>query len=331
MQSESLEKLNLEIRQILVDILPNMGDELQLEIAQIIQQIHRINHLIYRYQNSWFSYFRQSATKEIELITWLGEIKSILLILKSTHSNLSMVQSLRLNLERNINQYQYSLGGYIFNFLLYLSYSKSTPLKIVSGLLLTTAIMMVTLKVSMDYLYKYDALNQHSQVQIYPFVSENHHFNNPVIKIQNSSLDKSVTPETQIKHSNRLLFHSLIYSASAGALGSIVSIFLRVTKFQNESYDDPLIPFFLGMFKPFIGLILGIFVCSLINSQTVIRTDFLIADDSSNLTGITTNAREHSFIFSIAFMIGFSERLASDLLKTANSEIEPDSRDSKSS
>lgn len=331
MQPESQEQLNSEIHQILLDILPQTQEELQLEIAQIIQQIHRINHLIYQQQNRWLVGLFKSSTKERELIGWLAEVKGILLMLKSDQSSLSMVQRLRINLERNVNNYQYHLGGWFLNSCSYLARSKSTPLKIATGLLLTTLISVATLRISMGYLYNHEIAAPTSQIQGNSLTSKKQDLNSSLVRVKGSSLSQLMTEDPSTKRSNQVIFHGLLYAASAGALGSIASILFRITKFNNESYDDPLIPFFVGVFKPLIGLILGLFVYSLIISQTVIRTDFITSDTVSDMTGVTPNARKHSFIFSIAFIIGFSERLASDLLKSTTSEIDTESDDNKRS
>ena len=46
--SENLEALNAEIRQTLIEVLPVISPELQLEIANLVHQVHHINYLVNR-------------------------------------------------------------------------------------------------------------------------------------------------------------------------------------------------------------------------------------------------------------------------------------------
>jgi hypothetical protein len=139
--------------------------------------------------------------------------------------------------------------------------------------------------------------------------------------------DNLVSPIKRNNPSRRILY-SLVYAATAGVLGSVASILLRIIDFRDQQYDDPFIPFFIGLCKPLIGLILGIFSFSLISSNTVIKIDFLITQDNNSSTlnddsstSIENNIRHNLFIFSCAFLVGFSERFASDLLKKTESSI----------
>jgi hypothetical protein len=132
--------------------------------------------------------------------------------------------------------------------------------------------------------------------------------------------DNLVSPIKRNNPSRRILY-SLVYAATAGVLGSVASILLRIIDFRDQQYDDPFIPFFIGLCKPLIGLILGIFSFSLISSNTVIKIDFLITQDDDSSTSIENNIRHNLFIFSCAFLVGFSERFASDLLKKTESSI----------
>ncbi|MFM7575457.1 MAG: hypothetical protein ACKO5Q_00720, partial [Microcystaceae cyanobacterium] len=64
----------------------------------------------------------------------------------------------------------------------------------------------------------------------------------------------------------------------------------------------------------------GMFAFSLIGSETLIKFDFINAQ-SSSANDINSKARQDLFVFSCSFIVGFSERLASDLLKKSESSI----------
>ncbi|PSB33730.1 hypothetical protein [Stenomitos frigidus] len=100
----------------------------------------------------------------------------------------------------------------------------------------------------------------------------------------------------------------LIMSAMAGATGSVVSIMLRLDQYQNQKYRETLLPVFVGAFKPAIGAFLGIFVFALISSTLLPIT---VSKDESKPVN-----RWLAFM-AIAFVVGFSERFANDLISQA--------------
>jgi hypothetical protein len=98
----------------------------------------------------------------------------------------------------------------------------------------------------------------------------------------------------------------LLLVSLAGALGSIVSVLIRV---QNYAYKPKVwgpIPFvFTGLFKPIVGMAFAIFVFSIFNSG-IIPVDVL---------GPENSPRESHFFLAVAFIAGFSERFAKDIAK----------------
>ncbi|MFM7189198.1 MAG: hypothetical protein ACKOX2_00065 [Microcystaceae cyanobacterium] len=144
----------------------------------------------------------------------------------------------------------------------------------------------------------------------------------PAPKTESSASASPLTPSPKgtIFSRNEHIWYELVYAAMAGVLGSVASILLRIIDFHNQNYDDPLIPFFIGLLKPLIGLIFGMFAFSLIGSETLIKFDFINAQ-SSSANDINSKARQDLFVFSYSFIVGFSERFASDLLKKSESSI----------
>lgn len=90
-------------------------------------------------------------------------------------------------------------------------------------------------------------------------------------------------------------------SAALGAVGSIVSIFIRVPRmaddFRNSSQE---IPFFVGLFKPMVGIAFAVFLFAAIQGGFV-----PIAVESG---------REGAFFIAVSFIAGFSERLVPDII-----------------
>ncbi|MFM7787200.1 MAG: hypothetical protein ACKO90_03190, partial [Microcystis panniformis] len=95
--------LNADMREVLLEVLPIISPELQLEIANLVQQIHHLNYLIDKKSNSWkigWFVFNNDPTKFILL---LEEIKYILLMAKTNKVGVDAIREFRINLEREIN------------------------------------------------------------------------------------------------------------------------------------------------------------------------------------------------------------------------------------
>jgi hypothetical protein len=101
---------------------------------------------------------------------------------------------------------------------------------------------------------------------------------------------------------------------ASGALGSVVSILIRLKEFDVEFREilDPVIPFLIGAFKPIIGASFGVFMYTLISSG-------LIPLDTNPTEA--TGRKEELFYFAIAFTVGFSERLAKDVIARAETTV----------
>jgi hypothetical protein len=96
----------------------------------------------------------------------------------------------------------------------------------------------------------------------------------------------------------------LTIAGLGGGLGSIASILLRIRDFKECPQEDKLIPLFIGFFKPAIVTILGIFIFCLLASGII---PIKIPDKQEQ--------KQEYFIFTYAFIAGFSERFARDIMQ----------------
>ncbi|MBW4665420.1 MAG: hypothetical protein KME01_14675 [Chroococcus sp. CMT-3BRIN-NPC107] len=101
---------------------------------------------------------------------------------------------------------------------------------------------------------------------------------------------------------NTILY--VILAITAGTLGSVVSILTRIEDFQDRKYKDRLMPFFIGAFKPVIGAAFGVFLLAIFSS------DIIVLNPTSN----KNESSKRYLIFTLAFVAGFSERLAKDII-----------------
>ncbi len=124
--------------------------------------------------------------------------------------------------------------------------------------------------------------------------------------------------QQMINHLNRL-----ILAAFAGALGSMMSILIRLDKLDDDNLNNP---FALGFLKPFIGAVFGVIVFAVLSTKVVdiLPAGFNIHEDEpvgavgqpqrDPLGDI--DSQEIYKIFVAAFIAGFSERLANDTLRS---------------
>lgn len=94
----------------------------------------------------------------------------------------------------------------------------------------------------------------------------------------------------------------LVLIAIVGALGSIVSIMTRVRSFAFSGSRDAWPFFFFGLFKPVVGAVFALFVFSAL--QAALIPGFEIPTEPNGIW----------FIVTVAFLAGFSERFAGDVV-----------------
>ena len=94
----------------------------------------------------------------------------------------------------------------------------------------------------------------------------------------------------------------------AGAVGSIVSMLVRIKDFDNEQAEHRAILFFTGFFKPVIGIASALFMAMILEAGLI-------------PLGIANTDQRMFFYLALAFVAGFSERLASDIVTQAEAKV----------
>ena len=129
-----------------------------------------------------------------------------------------------------------------------------------------------------------------------------------------------------LKHSRRIAI-----AAFAGALGSIMSILIRLDQVDEKNVKNP---FVVGALKPVIGAVFGIVIFMVLTTNVIdfMPANFRLHDqtarslsasgaDVGNLSSGQDplgdlDSQELYKIFLVAFIAGFSERLAGDTLRS---------------
>ncbi len=230
------------------------------------------------------------------------------------NSNKILVKKFRRDIEYSIRKIDYPLFAPCIEGFKNFLYKAETHTKVCFGLFAALPIHLLS-PVALAYCLAT------ANVYLQPLFAES---------VQQQSTQKSSSGNQQVDNNTTIRISEydfeeasalLILSAMAGATGSVVSIMLRLDQYRNPKYKETLLPVFVGAFKPAIGAFLGIFVFALIISALLPIT--VSKDDTKPIN------RWLAFL-AISFVIGFSERLANDVVSQAE-QIVPGGKTSQGS
>ncbi|NEQ75345.1 MAG: hypothetical protein F6K23_21210 [Okeania sp. SIO2C9] len=106
---------------------------------------------------------------------------------------------------------------------------------------------------------------------------------------------------------------------TAGALGSIISILSRLSNYQQSEeehqYQDSIIPILVGFYKPLIGGTFGILIFAILQGGIIPITFGEINNEKRQ-------DQRWMSLFSLSFVVGFSERLAKDIINTTEKHFD---------
>ena len=278
-----------EIDYIIKDLLVNFDvtsqsfeTEVQIESSKLLNILRRIKRFLCssRFQKS------KEIQSEVEIL-----ISNIVLAFDALKENRNpaLAIHIRLDAERAIRELESPLIGSVLNkFEGFLS-AASTGLKILIGLVLAIPLyvaipssMIILLNNASTSLEQSELISAHEKAR------------------------ETNVPEIYVKDFREGTY-LMILSFIAGSTGSIISILSRVGEYNTPQYDNKydasFLPIFIGLFKPIIGGAFGILVFAVMNTS--------LLDVFLNQT--RTDAKWFTVI-SVTFVVGFSERLAKDMI-----------------
>jgi hypothetical protein len=336
--------------------------QLQQEIAALVVLLPRIEKLLLKLNtNSWqrFLRFLKMSSRQQELNILFDYIEMAIEVLSYEQPSLLVAQKIRIDIERTVNRYQHPLLGMVINRFMDVYRSDSDPLKVVCGLALTSSVSAILFfggLVGLSHQRENMANAEINEVQKRlteiretlakdnivitesgDIINGNTSMNNTnplgnaiggAIADENQQdlirefrektvrLDNLEDRQAQEQQDASILF-LIVLVVSSGTLGSAISILIRINDFEKQDATDPIIPIFTGAFKPIIGSSFGLLIYAMFSSG-IISVQIVPTD----------TVRGHEFFFcSLAFVIGFSERLAKDVIKrteeTLLGEAEP--------
>lgn len=115
-------------------------------------------------------------------------------------------------------------------------------------------------------------------------------------------------PMLEVKLVMGVPLYFILIIAFAGALGSSVSILVRIAEFSRLANTDPYVLFLIGFFKPVIGMSFALFVFAVFQAEII---PIALDDESAR----------NFFILALAFLAGFSERFARDVVRRAEDVV----------
>jgi putative intracellular protease/amidase len=114
-----------------------------------------------------------------------------------------------------------------------------------------------------------------------------------------------------------ILLHSKVIAGTAipAFLGAIVSILVRLQEFESFRSSDLKLSFLTAVFKPYIGMITGLFIVSaLAIGIGQVGTDVTFIPPSQEAIAEWPSHKVLYFLYVVGFISGFSERLAADFV-----------------
>lgn len=314
-----LKEIQQEIPQLLEEIQKklqkvesqNLREDIQEEIANQISLLQRFGEYILKVQNRKHNnipecFALQSKIKSVKV--------ALIFMLTMKQEKIVLAKHIRHNLEYFINSK--TCLGFIKTFFKQAVRGWSAPTKILLGLAIAMPIYSIVIPgafivtVALTTLTKIDLLTEGLKNDI--SVPNSPRVLNQKVKDQPS--------QTQLFFERSTL---IMVAGFAGTFGSIISILIRLKKYQDSDYKGSAAPILVGFAKPLIGTAFGILVFTIINSN-IISTIQVPKSQELEDTNI-----KYYFFFSIAFVVGFSERLADDIIQRAEDVVIPSETVSK--
>ncbi|MDF5709600.1 MAG: hypothetical protein PUP90_18545 [Nostoc sp. S4] len=320
----SLNKLKKDINELINEV-ENQLTELDLKSEQIQDELAKQIILLQRFGEyiSGIQEISQSLTECNALQSKFYAVNLALSFLrKNKTKKIILAKNIRYDIEYFLNSKK-PLGciGNFFKRCVRGVRELPTPTKVLIGLAMAIPVYMIGIPVSFwivrSLTDRLDALTLSPNTPVAPNPSPTPTTN---FSANSSKSKKNIPQNPSTKHRlNRDQYQLVIMVALSGAFGSIVSILVRLEEYKNrDEYVGSVIPIVVGFAKPLIGTAFGIFVFALLSSKIIsfpsIESNTPKESNTPNQPS-PDNVALYYFYFSIAFLVGFSERLDNDIVE----------------
>ncbi|MEW6497142.1 MAG: hypothetical protein AB1589_32265 [Cyanobacteriota bacterium] len=270
----------------------SLDKSVQEELANLINLLQSIEK---RFIYNKIKGLKECDARQQQLEAKLDYIQVALESLLQKQPSVCLSKKIRQNIQYSIHESDNSIRGSWKNLCLNIIHLGSTPTKLIAGLVLALPLYMGIAFSSISAL-----------AYLSNFVESTLTNNSTSSSNERTKKTIAMSPD----YFSTLVLLALV--GSAGALGSVISILTRIEEYQNKEYEDSILPMVIGACKPLIGASFGILLFTLSCST---MSPLQISENAN-----TENTRGFTF-FSLAFIVGFSERFAKDIISRAESTV----------
>lgn len=318
---EEINSLINEVHKKIYGTSIDFREDIQQELANQIALLQRFSEYILKIQKRRYKDIAECLTLQSKFSSIRVAMNSLLLTKKEP---IILAKNVRYNVEYFINRKK-SLG-FVKNFFKQAVREWSAPTKVLLGLALAIPIYPITIGLS-------SAVVSVASVAVTTdfwddAINTSTHTTSPQNKSDSaivlpSKIDSKLSQNQQESSRNIAnTFNNFTLAsvvALAGALGSVISILIRLDEYKDTDYKGSSAPILVGFAKPLIGTAFGLLLFTILSSNILP----IIKVPDSGTTQQSSDIRYY-FFFSVAFMVGFSERLAKDIIERTEDSILPD-------
>ncbi|MCC5610497.1 hypothetical protein LC612_28045 [Nostoc sp. CHAB 5834] len=326
---EDIIKTMKEIPEKIIGINYTLNNKTQMEIVKQLAILQRIEIFILKNKGKKIKNTFEFYSLESKFYC----IKNTLYIILENEKYIEIAKELRHEIEYFLNTRQFFLGlGSIKNFFKRSIRDFLTPTKVLVGLAMVIPVYSIGIPL---------VLTGATALTITPDI-----ITFSVYRIMRIATGQAPSEEVLKKTEDKIiaklssssLFDNsslIIMVAFAGAFGSIVSIFIRLDQYKDPDsgdsaapianykgsaapiadYRGSAAPIIVGFAKPLIGTAFGILIFAIINSNIISFPIFQGKGSDQN------SDAKYFFFFTLAFLVGFSERLANDIVRKAEGTL----------
>jgi hypothetical protein len=309
---EEINSLINEVHKKLNGASVDLKDDIQYELASQIALLQHFSEYILNIQKHRYKDIAVCLTLQSKFNSVKVAMSSLLSPKKEA---IILAKNVRYDVEYFINGKK-SLG-FIKNFFKKATREWSAPTKVLLGLALAVPIYPIAIGLSSAVTVASVAVTKGYWDKVVPSDRITSIAENKSNSASQNPQEKDSSPNITNTFNN---FHLVTIVALAGALGSIISILIRLDEYKDNDHKGSSAPILVGFAKPLIGTAFGLFLFTIINSNIL---PIIKVPDSGSTPQQSSDIR-YSFFFSVAFIVGFSERLAKDIIERAEETISPD-------
>lgn len=309
---EEINNLINEVHKKLNGASVELKDDIQYELASQIALLQRFSEYILNIQKHRYKDIAECLTLQSKFNSVKVAMSSLLSPKKEA---IILAKNVRYDVEYFINGKK--SFGFIKNFFKKATREWSAPTKVLLGLALAVPIYPIAIGLSSAVVTVASiAVTKGYWHEMVASQQSNSIVQNRSDSVSQNQQEKDLSPNIANTFNN---FTLAIVVALAGALGSIISILIRLDEYKDSDHKGSSAPILVGFAKPLIGTAFGLFLFTIINSNILP----IIKVPDSGSTQQSSDIRYY-FFFSVAFIVGFSERLAKDIIERTEDTILPD-------